>query len=382
MGGASPFSVLKMDETLSRLAGSATALTNSVPVDLEVDAPGEAEVVVSGVQIAPRGELVDVNVTLSRAAKYAAYALTGPDRLVMEITGARLGDGIQRAYESGPVQRLRARNERGQSILVFDLNDPAHIKSTELVTTAAAPLLRVSLTMSPVAAESELLTTSEPSANANATKPVVVTRDRAAGMEIRPSSDDHLADRLYDDGAELCRNGNLAAGLAKLAEVLVREPGHVKGRQLLATELMRQGDTRQAASMLDAGLEKYPHIWQWAQLRAQLAINAGDTDHALAVLTKAPPPLAEQAEYHGLLAAVQQRAGRHDAAVVTYHAILGQRPERGIWWLGLGISLQALERSREAGFAFMRALEDKSLTPELRSFVQGRMNSLPPGGKT
>ena len=377
----SPLFFLKLDETLSALARSAATLRMSAPAGTEEDTASEAEAIVSGVEITPRGDLVDVSVMLTSTARYVAYTLSGPDRLVMEITGARLGEGLQRTFGTGPVQRLRARNERGQSLLVFDLDRPARVETSELDTTGTAPRLHVTLSMLPTLAGTELQTEPATVASELTPEPEVVTPD-APGMEIHPARSERNADRLYQEGAELCRKGNVAAGLAKLSEVLALEPGHVGGRRLLATELMKEGDTRQAASILDAGLEKSPQIWQWAQLRAQLAVNAGDPETAFRVLTISPPPLAEQPEYHALLAAVQQRTGRHAEAVSTYHSVLGQHPERGVWWMGLGISLQALERTREAGFAFSRALDDSSLTPQLRSFIQNRLTSLPTGGKT
>jgi Tfp pilus assembly protein PilF len=376
------FSFLKLDETLSALARSAATLRMAAGADIEGNTPIEAEVIVSGVEITPRGDLVDVNVMLTSVTGYAAYTLTGPDRLVMEITGARLGEGLLRAFDSGPVQRLRARNERGQSLLVFDLDQPARVETSELETTGAAPRLRVTLAMAPPSGGIQLQTEPAMAASNTTLEPEVVTPDSVPGLQKQPSRSERTADRLYQEGAELCRNGDLAAGLAKLAEVLARDPGHVDGRLLLATELMRQGDVLQAASILDVGLEKFPQIWQWSQLRAQIALNTGHTDRALEVLLLAPPPVTAQPDYHALLAAVQQRAGHHAEAVSTYHSVLGQHPERGVWWMGLGISLQALERTREAGFAFNRALEDSSLTPQLRSFIQDRMTSMPPGKKT
>jgi MSHA biogenesis protein MshN len=300
----------------------------------------------------------------------------------VEIAGARLGDGVQRTFETGPVRRLRARNERGQAVLVFDLDRPARIETSEPEASSAAPNLIVTLAMSPDSTAPGTPSPLEAVSDAAAGAPDVVTPENPGNMEIQPSRNHRAVDRLYQEAAQLCRDGKLAVGLAKLAEVLAQDPGHVDGRQLLATELMQQGDPRQAAAILDAGLANFPRTWQWAQLRAQIAVNSGETERALAVLSVAPPAVAEQPDYHALLAAVLQRVGRHAEAVNTYHSVLGRKPERGLWWMGLGISLQALERTREAGFAYGRALEDASLTPELRSFVQGRMTSLPQGRDT
>lgn len=362
---------LRMDETLSFLARAAvTAPEPVVPPPSSTKIAADNDVLISAVDVTPRDGFVDVAVSLSDGARFAAYPLTAPDRLVLEITGARVGEGVARNFDSGPVRRLRARVERGVAMLVFDLQGAARLESAALAE-GEQPSLHLTLAMSG--------TTGSDAAMAAAPAAEVVTPGIPGDMKIQPARTRRGAGGLFDTASKQIATGDVATGLATLSEVLAQDPAHVEGRRLLATVLLQQGDRDQAASILDAGLQKHPRTWQWAQLRAQVAIAAGDHEGALQVLAAAPPPLAEQRDYHALLAAMQQRTGRHAEAVTTYHAILGHEPGRGVWWMGLGISLQALQRTREAGFAFTRALEDSSLTGDLRSFIQARKAALPEG---
>ncbi|OGT83899.1 MAG: hypothetical protein A3H91_05005 [Gammaproteobacteria bacterium RIFCSPLOWO2_02_FULL_61_13] len=369
-----PLMSLQLEDTLFSLARLSSQNAEVAPQ--ESAGPAQllaAPLMVSAVELLERADTVEINIALTGVAKFNIYPLVKPDRVVVEFPGASLADGVSRQFDTGLVQSLRARHERGLALLVLNLAAPARIQSSTMETLDNGARLQVQLAgiepTSATAADSKVESPALPASAA------VVEHGQLTRNPTNP-------DRLYTEGAALCGNGNVAACLAKLTELVALDPGHVAGRQLLATTLLQHGDAGQAATNLDAGLQLFPHIWQWAQLRAQLAVNAGDPELALGMLTRAPPLLAEQPEYHALLAAVQQRTGRHDAAVGTYHGILAKRPDRGIWWVGLGISLQALERTREAGFAFSRALEDASLTTELRSFVQGRMALLPPSGKT
>ncbi|MBI1732540.1 MAG: tetratricopeptide repeat protein [Gammaproteobacteria bacterium] len=365
---------LKVADTLSFLARTAALTTPPEPAQPQPAATGGTEI--SAVDVSMRGGSADIVISLSNPARFAAYSLVAPDRVVVEIAGGRVGDHIQRNVDIGPVQRLRARNARGQALLMFDLDRQAQVETAELDEAAPTPALRVALSFP----DGSAAQSGAEAENPEPPEPEEVTPGIPGAFQIQPARAVNDADRLFDEGARLCHDGEITRCLAKLTDVVAQDPGHVAGRRLLATELVKQGDAVQAAAILDTGLEKFPRVWQWAQLRAQLAIGSGETGRALAVLISAPPAVADAPDYHALLAAVLQRAGRHGEAVNTYHSVLGRHPERGVWWMGLGISLQALERTREAGFAFLRALEDKTLTPELRTFVRGRMASLPQGG--
>jgi hypothetical protein len=51
-------------------------------------------------------------------------------------------------------------------------------------------------------------------------------------------------------------------------------------------------------------------------------------------------------------------------------------PANGIWLMGYGISLQAVQRADDDRDAFRRALESRTLNPELQAFVQQRLKGL------
>jgi MSHA biogenesis protein MshN len=76
------------------------------------------------------------------------------------------------------------------------------------------------------------------------------------------------------------------------------------------------------------------------------------------------------------MAGVLQRAGRQKEAVEHYQAAVRLQPANAVWWMGLGISLQADKRNAEAKAAFQRAAESGRLAPELQSFVERRLQQL------
>jgi len=63
-------------------------------------------------------------------------------------------------------------------------------------------------------------------------------------------------------------------------------------------------------------------------------------------------------------------------AVEQFRAALKARPGTGVWWLGLAISLQALNRGPEAQAAYRRAKTTNNLNAELAAFADQRLRQL------
>jgi MSHA biogenesis protein MshN len=97
---------------------------------------------------------------------------------------------------------------------------------------------------------------------------------------------------------------------------------------------------------------------------------------AIATLERTLPHAAAQSGYEAFLAALLQRDEQHRRAVEHYLVALRTAPEAGLWWMGLGISYQALQRQGEALDAFARAKASGSLTAELSTFVDSRLAQL------
>ena len=76
------------------------------------------------------------------------------------------------------------------------------------------------------------------------------------------------------------------------------------------------------------------------------------------------------------MAGVLQRAQRHGEAVEHYQAALKLAPQKGVWWMGLGISLQAGKHLPEARAAYTRAKTAGGMTPELQAFVDRKLEAL------
>jgi MSHA biogenesis protein MshN len=109
-------------------------------------------------------------------------------------------------------------------------------------------------------------------------------------------------------------------------------------------------------------------------LLARLQIERGAS--GIETLTRTLPYASGNGDYQAFLAGALQRQGRHLDAAEQYQAALRSAPGNGVWWMGLGISLQAEKRNPEAQGAFRRAQAAATLTPELQAFVERKLQQL------
>ena len=142
--------------------------------------------------------------------------------------------------------------------------------------------------------------------------------------------------------------------------------------------LVEQKSFDEAKKVLQDYLAGKPGHLSFTMMLARLQVDRGDNAGAIATLQRAQPYAGDNADFLGFSAALMQRAGRHQDAVDQYRAALRLRPDAGLWWMGLGISLQASERGSDALDAYRRALTSGSLSAELQGFVEQRIKQLAP----
>lgn len=167
-------------------------------------------------------------------------------------------------------------------------------------------------------------------------------------------------------------------------------PQSVEGLQRLLQEQPRNAALQSAlvGALLDAGRrDEAMRVARDALARdaaqpalavtlARMQVDRGELQAAIATLEKSLAQGAERADYQAFLAALLQRDGQHQRAAQHYAAALSQSPQNGVWWLGMGISLQAMQRQADALEAFRRAKAAGGLNPELLAFVNGKIEQL------
>lgn len=170
--------------------------------------------------------------------------------------------------------------------------------------------------------------------------------------------------------------GRIAEGMEGLKASLLVDPAYETARQTLVALLLDAKRVGEAAQVLQEGLAVNPGNAAFAVLLARLTVERGDTQGALALLQRHLPSARQDAEYRAFLGALYQRLGRHAEAIAEYEISVQARPDHGAWWAGLGISQEALERTRDAGESFRRAKASGNLGADLAAYVDRRLRQL------
>jgi MSHA biogenesis protein MshN len=219
---------------------------------------------------------------------------------------------------------------------------------------------------------------SRASAKIASAQPVRAAEPAAAGKIDRRAntSSKYRAEQEFRRAVSLVNQGRIAEGMDAFRSALQMDPAHETARQTLVALLLEAKRVDETAVVLQQGLLVNPENTGFAMLLARIMVERNDVSNALFVLQRHAAPPDRNPDFHAFAAALYQRLDRHKEAIDQYEAALRLAPASGVWWVGLGISLQAAERPNEALDAYTRAKSAGNLAPELLSFVDQRLRQL------
>ncbi len=184
------------------------------------------------------------------------------------------------------------------------------------------------------------------------------------------------AESEFRRAVSLVNQGRIAEGMDGFRSALKMDPEHQAARQTLVALLLEAKRVNEAATVTEEGLALNPANAGYAMLLARILVERKNVPGALALLQKHAASGGANPDYHAFTAALYQRLNRHKEAIDEYRSALGLAPLAGVWWVGVGISYQAIERPGDAFEAFSRAKAAGSLSPELIAFVDQRLKQL------
>ena len=194
--------------------------------------------------------------------------------------------------------------------------------------------------------------------------------------EVRQPTPRDLAEVEFRKATALLHQSRPAEAQEGFQAAVAAYPGHHAARQALVGLLVDARKYGEAERVLQEGLALSPAQSGFAMTLARLQVDRGDALQATATLRKGLEHSQGSADYLAFLAALLQRQGRHEEAIEQFRGALRMRPAAGVWWLGLGISLQALNRGADAQDAYARARASGNLSPELAAFAEQRLRQL------
>ena len=128
--------------------------------------------------------------------------------------------------------------------------------------------------------------------------------------------------------------------------------------------------------MLEQGLQYHPDDLTLIKMDARLLYEDGELKRALAMLAHVKPQLQDDPQYYALLAAILQKGQDYLRSGEIYQKLVQYNPGNGVWWAGLGISLDGVGQRAQALQAFRKATADPSIPSNLRTYVSTRIKAL------
>ena len=236
----------------------------------------------------------------------------------------------------------------------------------------------------PIPKRSARSPSSRPAPRKAAAAPQIASAQPAGAGDVGSGKIDRRSTTTPRDRAEnefrravhLINQGRIAEGMESFRSALQIDPGHDAARQTLVALLLESKRVDEAAGVLREGLAFNAENTGFAMLLARIMVERNDVPAALALLQKHAAPPDRNPDFHALAGALYQRLERHKEAIEQYQAALRLAPSGSVWWVGLGISYQAVDQPKEAIEAFKHAKSAGNLAPELIAFVDQRLKQL------
>ncbi|MDO8065458.1 tetratricopeptide repeat protein [Janthinobacterium sp. SUN206] len=173
------------------------------------------------------------------------------------------------------------------------------------------------------------------------------------------------------------QDGRVSDAMLALQQTLQLDPRHQGARETLVRLLLEAQRPDEAARQLQLSLALDPKQPAQAMMLARLQLDkANGGAAALDTLMRSLPYASDSGEYHAFLAGVLQREQRYREAAEHYQLALQAAPDNSVWWMGLGIALQADNHPAQARQAFERAKGLQTLSPQLQAFVERKLVQL------
>ncbi|ARU54814.1 TPR repeat protein [Oleiphilus messinensis] len=176
---------------------------------------------------------------------------------------------------------------------------------------------------------------------------------------------------IANQGLELVKQGRQGEAVSALLEFISDAEYIAESGKLLAGMYLLQHEVDHALKLIAKLDPEDPDV---RLLHARALVQTGNASEALSILAGRIPPVEAHADYHALLAALYQQLNLHELAIQYYAQLVNVYPDSGDWWVGLGISLEAIGKRQSAVQAYRRATTQPVETKEtLKQFALQRI---------
>ncbi len=304
---------------------------------------------------------------------------SGTAQLVVSFSQTQIGTDFKIPKLSGSLLKRISLIPQKQTLqLLVDLDEHTQVRSFQFVDDLdQGHRLLVEFVAIPVVTEKPQKQISVPKPAPIVAEKVVEREEPTAAKVSRNRSPLSRDQQAYQTGLKQLKQGHWTAAEGSFNQALLVNPKLVDARLQLVGLLQQQMKLGKVENVLQQGLSLTPENLDFRKLYARLLLNDQRQDEAIALLQTEPvPAMTQDLEYYALLAALFQESGKFNAASSIYGQLVQTQPQAGLWRMGLAISLEQSGKPEPARNAYQKALKLPGLNPDLRSYIQSRLQVL------
>jgi MSHA biogenesis protein MshN len=298
-------------------------------------------------------QLVQQQPAAEAAVAEAPAAAMPASRLSFELSSVPLPSTVRQDSEQTSTNEKDASNSRNETV------KPAKKSAKK---PAGKPARKIAKKSATQAAKTQF-----------AADAIAVDQAPDSAVPLKKISPVQKADAEFRNAAALMQQGRTPEAISGFEAALRLDPNHDAARQSLVALLLESKRGLDAERVVQERLKSKPDHTAFTMLLARLQVERGAVAEATATLEKGLAYASSKPDYQAFLAALLQRMKRNDEAIAHYQVALQLAPNNGIWLMGYGISLQAMQRNADAKVAFQRALDTRTLSPDLQTFVRQKL---------
>lgn len=163
----------------------------------------------------------------------------------------------------------------------------------------------------------------------------------------------------------LIENGLFGKAEQQLKQLLNQHKGYHPAAEKLAYVYLQTQNNDALTSLLEQQITEYPGHTTYRILLARYYADKRQWQNVIHATSN------EQTNNTLILmrTLALQQLGQHQTAIELYVNLLRQSPERGDWWIGLSVSLEAVKRYRDAHQALVKAANDPRVTQPQHQYI-------------
>jgi tetratricopeptide (TPR) repeat protein len=173
----------------------------------------------------------------------------------------------------------------------------------------------------------------------------------------------------FQKSLDLIAQHKNSQAITELQSVIKSQPDNFKAYESLINLYINNNQLNQASELLDIAINKFPVNFTLIQTQAGILAQKGNLAKALSLLLNYSPDVNTNPDYYALIASIYEQQNKNSEAAEIYERLLGLFPNRAIWWVGLGISLEATNQKYAAQEAYQRAYNLGNLPADVMTFV-------------